>query len=478
MLLDDYFAHTDMPGRLTKFEPDQYRTPYLKQAIVRRHRDAISAFVREHVAQGCRAALQSVSTLAALARGATLAGGAAAGTASAAPSPEAGQKEQLSAAAEELAAALRGTGPPAERRLIVNPLSFARRIGVELAGWNRPPDVAGSVIATGRADGRSFAVVDVPAMGFAWISPGATTSTSRGTPIARDNVLVNEFFELTVSTKTGGIQSLYDFAHRGNQFSQQIAFRSPGAAAEPGSAWRDPDEDSQYSRMRAEQVEISTACAAFGEIVSRGTLIGADEQPLARFRQSVQAWSGSRVIRLEIELDALQEPPADPWNSYFAARFAWPDEMAQLWRGVGLARQRTDAARLEAPEYVDVESQGGHVTILTGGLPYHRRAGERMLDSLLVVRGETTRKFSLGIGVSLPQPAASAIEFLTPAVRLRCPRARQFSRQRLVLSRRREERGGHALGAAPWRFGRPICDACRRTTCQRLSCPVAGDRGS
>ncbi len=50
-LLDDYFAHTDMPGRLSKFDPDQYRTPYLKQAILKRHHDAVSAFVREHVGQ-------------------------------------------------------------------------------------------------------------------------------------------------------------------------------------------------------------------------------------------------------------------------------------------------------------------------------------------------------------------------------------------------------------------------------------------
>ena len=30
------------------------------------------------------------------------------------------------------------------------------------------------------------------------------------------------------------------------------------------------------------------------------------------------------------------------------------------------------------------------------------------------MRGETARRFSLGIGVDLPQPAAAAIEFVTP----------------------------------------------------------------
>ncbi len=37
-----------------------------------------------------------------------------------------------------------------------------------------------------------------------------------------------------------------------------------------------------------------------------------------------------------------------------------------------------------------------------------------MLDSLLEVRGETARKFRVGIGVDLPQPAAAAVELLAP----------------------------------------------------------------
>ena len=71
---------------------------------------------------------------------------------------------------------------------------------------------------------------------------------------------------------------------------------------------------------------------------------------------------------------------------------------------------------MEAPEYVDVESPSGHITLLTGGLPYHRRSEGRMLDSLLVVRGERERSFRVGIGVSLAQPAAAAMELMTPGM--------------------------------------------------------------
>ena len=63
MLLDDYFSHTDMPGRLSKFEADEYRTPYLKQAIIRRRADPISRLVRAHRAQAVRAVTETLKAL-------------------------------------------------------------------------------------------------------------------------------------------------------------------------------------------------------------------------------------------------------------------------------------------------------------------------------------------------------------------------------------------------------------------------------
>jgi alpha-mannosidase len=403
-LLDDYFAHTDMPGRLSKFEPDQYRTPYLKQAIQRRQSDAISAFVREHRTAADQAAAQTVTTLAELVRGRQLE-----------TRPDLSGTDIVREAQCQLAGTLpRISAPAGERWLVVNPLCVRRKLGVELPPGAELPAVADHVVAAGAAGERRFAVVDVPAMGFAWLEPSSfASSPSRGKSIAAGNKLTNEFLELTVSSTTGGIQSIYDFKHRGNQLSQQIAYRLPPPPGEPGMEWQTSDE-ATYTTMRAEHVEVTASCAAFGEIVSRGELLDGDGQRMARFRQTLQVWAASRVIGLEVELYEVTEPRADPWNSYCALRFAWPDAAAELFRGVGLIRARTDASRLEAPEYVDVESPGGRITLLTGGLPYHRRSEGRMLDSLLVVRGERERRFRVGIGVSLTQPAAAALELLTP----------------------------------------------------------------
>jgi alpha-mannosidase len=225
--------------------------------------------------------------------------------------------------------------------------------------------------------------------------------------------LRNEFFELTISRRTGGIQSLFSFQQRGNQLSQQLALRASSPPTD--DPWPGANPDPSYSTMQAESVEVTVASTALGEIVSRGMLVNSEGRRVAGFRQTTRVWAGSRVIGVEVELDPTEELRGDPWNSYYAARFAWPEETADLWRGVGLARQKTDAARIEAPEFIEIDNGSGTIALLTGGLPYHRRSQDRMLDSLLVVRGETERRFSFGIGVDLPNAAAAALEFLTPA---------------------------------------------------------------
>jgi alpha-mannosidase len=391
--LDDYFMHTDMPGQLSKFEADEYRTPYLKQAVIRRQTDPISSFVRAHRQQAERTALSALHTVCDLI------------TDSAEAASDQDLPPQLDDVLPRLANALpRQNAPASHRALIFNAAPFSRRIGVELSPWEHAPPVEGPVVAAGTSGKRHFAVVDVPSLGFAWIEPAAASAAgSRDKPIANEYTLANELFELKISRATGGIASLYNYRQRRNQLSQQIAFRTSGSSADAG-----------YTTMRAESVEVTASCPAYGEIVSSGALLDAAGRPMAKFRQTTGAWAGSPLIHVAIELSDVEEPRADPWNSYYAARFAWHDENAQLWRGVSSARQKTRAGRLEAPEFIDVDNGSATVTILTGGLPYHRRSDPRMLDSLLVVRGETARRFELGIGVDLPHPAAAALDLITP----------------------------------------------------------------
>ena len=99
--------------------------------------------------------------------------------------------------------------------------------------------------------------------------------------------------------------------------------------------------------------------------------------------------------------------------------------------------------------FLDIRCAGRRTTLLCGGLPYHRRLGDRKLDTLLVVRGETARSFRLGVGIDVPHPVAAAIEFLSPPFIV--PRQpRPPITDRLAISSRPPERAGDALGAADY----------------------------
>ena len=75
--------------------------------------------------------------------------------------------------------------------------------------------------------------------------------------------------------------------------------------------------------------------------------------------------------------------------------------------------------QLESPHFIDLRAGEVRTTLLCGGLPYHRRLGLRKLDTLLIVRGETSRRFRLGIGIDLPHPVPAALGFLAPETVLR-----------------------------------------------------------
>ena len=228
----------------------------------------------------------------------------------------------------------RGDGATGRRYLVVNPFSFARHLGVELPQLEHPPKVAEPVVAAGADGERKFAVVNVPSMGFAWIEPGPPPAKSRVKPIAHENVLRNEFFEVTIGRASGGIQSLFSFRQRGNQFSQQIAMRLPV----PNHLRNDPAAEAPTRRCvpRVSKSPRRHWHSARSSAAARCSRPTASAWPA--FDRRRRCGLAGALIDVEIELDDIEEPRTDPWNSYYAARFAWPSETAELWRGVGLAR--------------------------------------------------------------------------------------------------------------------------------------------
>jgi alpha-mannosidase len=382
--VDEFFSQTDTSGRFSKLAPDDYQTPYLAQAVRRGDTDPISSHVRRQRDDVSRMGAGGTALLhAALTLGSP--GSADLERDDGPPNP--------ALIAEVLA---RGGDNSRRGTLWLNPFSFPC---VAVGGLDSDPAVAGPKSS-----------VEVPGMGFAWVDAQASIETpakkKAPRPIASELTLVNEHFEIHIHPETGGIGALRNNRARGNRLSQQLAFHIDRGTR------RAADDASDYSTMVADTIEVAISDPAVGEIVSRGRLVGDYDRLLARYEQAVRVVRGSRIVEITIRLEIDELPSPEPWKSYYASRWAWPDETADLRRSITGTSQPTEARRLEAPQFIEIQGDRTRTTILTGGLPYHRRAGDRMLDSLLVVRGEQAREFRMGIGVDLASPAAAALMIL------------------------------------------------------------------
>jgi alpha-mannosidase len=414
--IDQYFRDTSQPGQLDRFEADRYRSPYLKQAIIRKQEDPISMPARFWQQEAAENAVEAMETLATLVTGVESRGLGVGGREGGAPAePEAAG---LQVSAQRLAAALTTASKPGPTgTLVINPCSFVRRICVELDGLASVPTAERPVYASDQLADRVHAVVDVPALGFVHLTPGQPTPRDKKTLLlVEDNVLRNEFFEAVINPTTGTLSAVHEYKSRGNRLSQQLALRMPGPKQRPGDTFRDPDESAVYSVMAADSVETTISTTTLGEVVARGRLLDLQGNKLAGFVQTYRLWRGSRVLHVQVELDPVEEPKADPWNSYYCCRFAWANEGAELFRTLHQTRTPILEKRFESPHYVEITDEKTSTAILTVGLAFHRRQEDRMLDTLLVTRGERQRKFHLGIGVDVQHPLHEAIGLLTPPI--------------------------------------------------------------
>jgi len=441
----EYLKQTSAMGQTAQYPADQYRSPYLRQDVSAGRRDPISRHVRYFRRRACWEAQQSLRLLAALVRGQNdgpdqddrpdLAGqldlARQIQDALEDPNDAAALDGQLEAAltgALGRFAECLGRGPSGPLgTLEVNPWPSSRRV------FRPRPVRRGSPGA--RQESGEEAVpaesVEVPGFGFAWIGPEtepSKASTGRlgfwrrarkpPPPLAEGTTLRNEHFEVYIDPHTGAIRAVVDFAGGGNRVAQQIALRLPEPNFADEDFYGSTPQEYWYSVMAADQIAVTEAGPDYGQIECRGRLCDRQGQRLAGFVQRTRLTRGSRILDIEIELEPDTQPEPDPWKSYYAARFAWDDETAELWRGAGMTARPAQSVAVEAPQFVEIRSGRARTAILTGGLPYHRKHGLRMLDTLLVVHGETARKFRLAVGLDLPHPMMSAMRFLAPPTAL------------------------------------------------------------
>jgi alpha-mannosidase len=260
-------------------------------------------------------------------------------------------------------------------------------------------------------------LVQLPPGGFVWLPVGDPTprkeptraalkAKARSVPMAEENVLRNEFFEVRLSDVTGGISQVKTYRRGPNRLSQQLAFRFPreltvrageGDEAEQTRTW--------YTQMRASQARVVSDGPLRGEIETTGELVHpSDGTVIATFHETVRVWRGVPIVELDFTLDVQREPEGNPWSNYFAVRWAWSDPAAALTCSVQEGAHPVTAERFEAPHYVEIAEDEYRTTIHTLGLPFHRKTGPRMLDTLLAPAGESRRQFRFVISVDEPYP--------------------------------------------------------------------------
>ena len=249
---------------------------------------------------------------------------------------------------------------------------------------------------------RQAAIVpDVLGCGYRAVLPAATLTP---VALAKDLVLRNERMELSVSKKTGGIQSLRLHRDRNTRVSQRLVFHQQRGG------------ETVESQMTASRVEITRNDTLVGEITSRGRLTDAKGRPLANFTQRVRVIRGVQPILVDVELEPQQLPDGELWKSYFASRLAWMDDALDIRRGSEWGARPTTREQIESPEWIEIDDAIGRITCFGMGLPYHRRAAPNWMDTLLIVAGEERRHFQFALGLEATYPSQVAAGLLTHGV--------------------------------------------------------------
>ncbi len=413
--VDAYFSDTDMPGEQTKFDADEYRSEYLEQRVKRGDVNPISQIANRQCELAASDSQRRLDAMLML---------------------YAGKKNVEDTTADDPS--------PGEVLSVANPGSRVETMLVDVAPLGDLPARGDGVLAADEQQAGKLVAVRVPLCGFAHLVAGDASANRADKMLAEERTLRNDHMEVVIDEYTGAIAAIHDYRTRGNRLSQQLAFRFAKSQRPPNESLKIGTDAAHYSVMAADSVEVTENGAVFAEITSSGRLLELDGTVVARFVQRAQLWRGSRTLHLDVEIEPLREPDADPWASYYALRFAWPDAAADIRRSVNMASFVADRQRIESPWFVELCSPKWRTGIFCGGNPYHRRTGMRMLDSLLIVRGETQRRFRFGIGIDEPLPLPAAMTVLeansaehtplTPAVRCTAGNRRHSTESMLQIS--------------------------------------------
>lgn len=416
---EEFFREINDSGISDRFQADQYRSPFLQQAVVTKQENPLSRQVAYWQSHYQATAANGLKLLADVISDTTsVPVNCHESVLSLDEDPKIEIRESIETEyrrqQQRVSSVLSGSGE--KGWLIVNPFGTVRRAGLKFPASTPIPPAERPIYVADRSGDSTWVVVDVPAMGYLWIpNEGRDAKVKTGPSLSDDYLLRNEFFEATLDRHTGGLRTFHEYNIRGNRLSQQIALRFS----------QNEERGLVYTQMEADHIETVVSNMACAEIFASGQLLeGEGGRVAGTFEQRFRVWRGSRILEIDLALKPNKVLRADPWNSYYCQRLVWRDQAADIYRDANQVRWLGGNKKLEAPQFVELEMEPKMTTLFTGGLPFHRRHDLNQLDTLLQVRGESAREFRMGLGLDVPNPAVAASLFgseLTVLRDIACP---------------------------------------------------------
>ena len=285
--------------------------------------------------------------------------------------------------------------------LIINPHQAGQRVSVSLTG--HPPAKDQHIYASSANGSESTASIDVPAYGFASVVAGNQPAKKAsllkrlaGTQrmIADATALQNEFMEVQISPDTGALLGVYSGSGRGNRMSMRIA--------------RVAENNESFGVMKATEVRVVESSKAVGEIEVAGQLVDDKSDAVqCTFKLNYRLVRGSRFLQVSGSFDPTKPQHGQPWNNYLALRVAVVNEAAITRLIVRDKVHRSKSRKLVSPLGLIVDESERQTLIATSGLAFHRRSGDRLIDTLIDCQGETAREFSVSYGFDVSSPIAN-----------------------------------------------------------------------
>lgn len=302
--------------------------------------------------------------------------------------------------------------------LVFNPCAVARRVPVVLDQAAPDLRLCDSVQAAQFLAEGTLVVVDLPANGYAWV-PHFANVDDPITPMGllrydfEANQIIHPHFVVSIDANTGGFKGLKRPGEPQARMGQQLSLIGVGGASDAACMIQEGNPDVCYggpARM---------------EVRTRGRVVDPSDssRTVARFEQVYEANLGRPTLNLTVHLSEIDESffssshaAYSSWGRALVCRWAWRESDARLRRLSHLQAHPSTANRPTTPEALEIGHENKRITILPQGLPFHRRHGQRMLDTVLLTGREQARSFKLALVLDLEFPHQAVQDELTPPV--------------------------------------------------------------